>query len=580
MIIVSISNCEHDNAVAVADDYQILAAIQKERITRVKGDGSRPDVGSIYADLVAEALRIAGVSPDDVDQVVTSRGVVPFTLLRQTASSVLYHTQKLFGKTKLQSIARQMEKQKSVDLEGILNKGTYLEGFGLPGHLPLMDSNHHYAHALSALFFTDWDQALLYTADGGGDRTFYSAYHFHEGQLDTLYGGDEEMLSPRFSSAHSVGQVYGTMTEALGYRRNRHEGKLTGLAAYGKPLVCDEIKRFYTVRDDGLIETSFKSKQEMKQQITRIGQSVSPADAAASVQKFLEDTVLASINIFLQKTNAKRVGLAGGVFANVALNRRIADLPDVEEIFIFPGMGDEGLAVGGVYDFLLRRDGMDYWQSRRSRLRNVYWGGDHDASALFAQSATPVASNGKSPAQIAAALLAEGKIVAIYHGRMEFGPRALGARSILASPTDAGINQSLNDRLQRTEFMPFAPYVLEEDADELFEITPANRYAMSFMTITTQVREAWRDKIAAVVHVDGTARPQIVRDEDNPLYAQVLREFKGLTGLRALVNTSFNVHEEPIIHTPKECLRALDDGRVDYVLLANGVYESKNNRDS
>ena len=157
---------------------------------------------------------------------------------------------------------------------------------------------------------------------------------------------------------------------------------------------------------------------------------------------------------------------------------------------------------------------------------------------------------------------------------MEFGPRALGARSILASPIDGGINQTLNERLHRTEFMPFAPYVLEEDADELFNVTSTNRYAMSFMTITTEVKPAWCEKIPAVVHVDGTARPQIVRDEDNPLFAEVLRSFKGLTGLPTLVNTSFNAHEEPIINTPDNA-KALDDGRVDCVLIEECVYESK-----
>ena len=136
---------------------------------------------------------------------------------------------------------------------------------------------------------------------------------------------------------------------------------------------------------------------------------------------------------------------------------------------------------------------------------------------------------------------------------MEFGPRALGARSILASPSDHAINDNLNRRLERSEFMPFAPYVLDEDADKVFEITPVNRYAARFMTITCGVKPEWRAKIPAVVHVDGTARPQIVREQENPLYAQILRRFRDTTGLPVLVNTSFNVHEEPIVNRPAEC---------------------------
>ncbi len=155
---------------------------------------------------------------------------------------------------------------------------------------------------------------------------------------------------------------------------------------------------------------------------------------------------------------------------------------------------------------------------------------------------------------------------------MEFGPRALGARSIIASPADHAINDDLNRRLERSEFMPFAPYVLEEDAASVFDITPVNAYAARFMTITCGVKPAWRAKIPAVVHVDGTARPQVVRERENPLYAAILRGFRDRTGLPVLVNTSFNVHEEPIVNAPAECARALADGRIDFVVTEQAVY--------
>ena len=159
---------------------------------------------------------------------------------------------------------------------------------------------------------------------------------------------------------------------------------------------------------------------------------------------------------------------------------------------------------------------------------------------------------------------------------MEFGPRALGARSIIASPHDPAINDNLNARLDRSEFMPFAPCVLEEDAARVFEITPVNRYAARFMTITCAVRPGWRDRIPAVVHADGTARPQIVRDAQSPLLAGILRRFRDQSGLPVLVNTSFNVHEEPIVNRPQECLRALLDGRVDFVVTPQAIYASGN----
>lgn len=154
---------------------------------------------------------------------------------------------------------------------------------------------------------------------------------------------------------------------------------------------------------------------------------------------------------------------------------------------------------------------------------------------------------------------------------MEMGPRALGARSILASPLDRGLNDSLNKRLDRTEFMPFAPYVLDEDAEAVFEIDGRNREACRFMTITTQVRPRHREQIPAVMHVDGTACPQIIEKQTNPLYYEVLAEFKKRTGIFCLVNTSFNVHEEPIINTPSKALSALRDRRIDFLICETGI---------
>ncbi len=177
------------------------------------------------------------------------------------------------------------------------------------------------------------------------------------------------------------------------------------------------------------------------------------------------------------------------------------------------------------------------------------------------------------PAEEAARRVAAGQIGAIYAGRMEYGPRALGARSILASPQNRETHDKLNERLDRTEFMPFAPVVAAEHAAEIFEITDVNGYACGFMTITCKVREPWRSRIPAVVHVDNTARPQIVTRELNPLYYDVLAAYGRLTGVPVLVNTSFNVHEEPIVNAPAECVRALVDGRIDFVVTRQAVYE-------
>lgn len=562
MLILSL-NTSHDSSVVVAEDYRILAALQKERVTRVKGDKGIPNAATIEG-----ALSEAGVRPRDIDALLIPHAVYPthyfsYPLHRALGFALL----RLLGETpERNSFAPKRRKQ--------FNPKKIAQQVGMREETVLHIYSHHLAHALSALFFTDWESALLYTADGGGENVNYSAYHLHDESLDELYGPTRERSQKNL--VDSVGRAYGYMTEALGYRRNRHEGKLTGLSAYGEPEILDKLSKHFHVSGDGKIHSDFATVRQMREGMFAASRGVSPENCAASIQRLLENLVLASIRVYLRRTGVRHVGLAGGVFANVTLNRLIAELPEVDEVFIFPAMTDDGIAVGGVLDFLLKRDGIGHWLRQRHRLSDVYWGPgfDHRIDSAFSVPNVTRESTG-TPAEAAARLLANQKVVAIYCGRTEFGPRALGARSILMSPSDAKVNDKLNQRLNRTEFMPFAPVILEEDAEDVFDVNRVNRYAMRFMTITCPVKKSWRTRIPAAVHVDGTARPQIIRESDNPLYASILRAFKSLTGLPVLVNTSFNAHEEPIVNTPEECLRALQDRRVDHVVTKLGVYSLK-----
>jgi carbamoyltransferase len=298
-------------------------------------------------------------------------------------------------------------------------------------------------------------------------------------------------------------------------------------------------------------------------------------DVAASIQKVLEEVMLKSVRALLKKHPARHLGLAGGVFANVRLNRVLAEQLDLDEIFVFPPMGDEGLPVGGALAYLIKRDGVARWLGRRRRLDNVYLGRDYTKEADGALAAIPrLRRLAGHPIATAAKRLAAGEIGAIYTGRMEYGPRALGARSILANPSRRETHDLLNQRLERTEFMPFAPVVPAEKAAEVFDVNGVNSYACRFMTITCDVRPAWRERIAAVVHVDGSARPQTIAREANPLYYDVVGAFERETGVPVLVNTSFNVHEEPIVNTPGECAQALLDRRIDFVVTQQAIYEA------
>lgn len=561
----------HDNSAAVFEDYRLVAAVEEERLTRRKGSG----YGVPWL-AIDEVLRIAGWSRVDVDAIVTTRSFFHWHYYRQYPlyREVDYALRRWAGgaDTRLRDLIVHCQLRGTTDALSLFRVNTFLLENGFREDCKFDFANHHECHALAALFYTDWNDALLYTADGIGDNVSCSVRTLKDGKLDCQFGDDRWLLQ-RHPKRASIAWAYGFATEACGFKMFRHEGKLTGLAAHGEPTLAPAIASHFRLDDEGNIVADFKDERAIKRAIDNICHGQPREVIAASMQKAAEDVTLASIRRLLERSKARHLGLAGGLFANVRLNRLLAETLPIDEIFIFPAMGDGGISVGAGLCYLLQRDGLDTWLSKRRRLDDVYLGFDYNGriDELLGSSARRQPG---PPARVANDLLVAGKAGAAFVGRMEYGPRALGARSILASPADARINDLLNQRLARSEFMPFAPYVLDEDADKVFDITPVNRYAARFMTITCAVRPEWRDRIPAVVHVDGTARPQIIRQQENPLYADILRNFQAATGLPVLVNTSFNVHEEPIVNRPEECLRALNDGRVDFVVTEQAVYLS------
>jgi carbamoyltransferase len=568
MLILGVHSGYHDACAALFDEYRLVAAVAQERMTRRKIDGGRVPVEAID-----ECLAIAGAAKKDVGALVLGRAAFPARFYSHLPfdRALEAKVRRLVGKEKHKSMERECVRYRRTDSEAMFRAGDFLVSLGLPAGIPVRFFNHHEAHALPTLFHTDWDEALLYTADGGGDNVQYSHRVFRDGKLETLFGGDEELTRP--VRIDSVGLAYGYATQALGFRINRHEGKTTGLAAWGAPRFYDAIAAHFRVDECGRIASDFPDNPAMREFLFGLFKGAKREDVAASIQRFLEEFVLRAVARLLERSGARKLGLAGGVFANVRLNQRLAEELPVDEVFVYPAMSDQGLAAGGVLKFLLERDGLERWLERRYPLETLYYGRDFgDGIDRVLGQAAGVAPLPGAPVETAARLVAEGGIVAIYTKGMEYGPRALGARSILARPSDAAINDTLNKRLERSEFMPFAPVVAEEDADTVFKLGRAKAYAARFMTITAHVQPGWKERIPAVVHVDGTARPQTIRRAWNPLYYDILKAFERRTGLPILINTSFNVHEEPIINRPEECLRALADGRIDYVVTEKGVY--------
>ena len=568
MITLGVHPGNHDAAAAVFDGYRLIAAVALERLSRRKGDG-----GGIPDAAIDEVLSLAGLERREVDAVALTRTRLPWRFYTHFRGGRLIEgkVRGLLGTQKQKDLFLELRRSGRSRGEDIVDLDRLRGHLGVRPDALVHFANHHRAHALSALFFTDWEQALVYTADGGGDHLHYSAYVLKDGRLDTLWGDDAALHEP--IPVDSLGLAYGYATEALGYRINRHEGKLTGLAAYGTSRLHDALTERFRVDPHGRVSSDYESYQAMRRHIFALAEHAEPADVAASVQHLLESCISVSVDRIFAERRPRHLALAGGVFANVRLNRLLAESGAFNDVFVFPAMGDDGLAVGAALSLLLERDGLATWLDRRYRLADVYLGREHgDAIDRVLAAAPGIRQVSADPVAETVARLRRGQAGALYTGRMEFGPRALGARSILAAPDDATINDRLNKRLQRTEFMPFAPVVADADAGEVFDLPAVSRYAARFMTITCAVKPAWRDRIPAVVHVDGTARPQTVERAANPLYFDILAGYKAATGLPVLINTSFNVHEEPIVNTPAECLQALSDDRVDFVVTRGGVF--------
>jgi carbamoyltransferase len=418
---------------------------------------------------------------------------------------------------------------------------------------------------MAAACASGFDDAAVLTVDGVGHLGIHhTSGTFRDGVLSRTAVSDVP--------GTSAGWFYEGITSMLGFRPLRHEGKVLGLAAWGDPKPLHEaFRRALRCAPSGRALTSdFAGRPRADaERMAYLGELIrghSRENVAAAAQRILEEAIVPLVETALAESGTSRVALNGGVFANVRLNQRIAALPGVERVFVFPGMSDTGNSVGAALLALAALDSTAFAGARRP-LDDVAWGpGFDDAEIRAALDAAGLAYRhlpGERIAETAARAVHEGLVVGWFQGRMEFGPRALGYRSIVAAPVDADMHARLNDRLSRTDFMPFAPSVLAEAASTVFrDVTPAAHTA-EFMTITLEVVPEWRPRIPAVVHVDGTARPQLVRRDRNPLYHRLIEGYRDLSGIPLVLNTSFNVHEEPIVCGPGDAIRALVEKRID-----------------
>jgi carbamoyltransferase len=416
---------------------------------------------------------------------------------------------------------------------------------------------HHLSHSANAYYTSGFDQALIVTLDGYGSGLAGSINSGRDGKIERLHG---------LEYPHSLGTFYESVTSALGFKPSRHEGKIVGLAAYGDPEVLGDILRRRFVQNNG----GFRIVETNNIYFARLLASEFPKiDVAAAYQRVLEEVAVAYVTKYVKKTGLKNLVLSGGVVANVKLNQRLREIEGIEGIFIHPNMGDGGCGTGAA---LAEFAGQ---KPTRERINDVYFGPEYSEAAIVdaLKRAQLIFTQYKPIEPKIAMLLAAGKVVARFDGRMEYGPRALGHRSILYHAKEPAVNQWLNQRLGRTEFMPFAPATLYEHREACYKHIKGAEYAAEFMTLTFDCTDQMIRDCPAAVHVDGTARPQLVSATGSPGFHRILAEYHKLSGIPSLINTSFNMHEEPIVCTPDDAVRAFLQGNLDYLAIGDFLVE-------
>jgi carbamoyltransferase len=567
MYTLGINAVYHDPAACLVRDGRVIAAAEEERFSHVK-HGKRPIPFSTYLlpyQAIDYCLAEAGINLVEVDHVAYSYD--PYLLLGE-------HRQEATITLPLEPSAHPVpaEWEAAWDplfLASIVNAPRHLSG-GVPHHLAARFRGakaygpyqwhfveHHLAHAASAFLASPFLEAAVMTLDGRGERATTTYNLGYDNSLDRL----DQVNMP-----HSLGLLYEQVTEYLGFLPSSDEYKVMALASFGKPayqdIFCRLIQRGaggrYTIEPHNL-EALFGPRRQR-------GGRLEPHhfDIAHSLQKALEETVLELCDWLHRETGAADLCLAGGVALNCVMNARLRDLGPFKRIWVQPAAGDAGTALGAA----LCVDAAERGQCERAYVMDHAFLGpgyrDSEIEDFLRWSKLPYQKL-TNVAEAAADLLAEDKVIGWFQGRLEFGPRALGARSILASPIHAEMQTRLNEIKDREDFRPVAPVVLEEEAANWFVHAGVSPY----MLFVYDVRPEKAAFIPAVRHVDGTARIQTINRAQHPAYYDLLKAFQARTGVPVLVNTSFNTRGEPIVCSPRDAIECFWTSPLDALVIGS-----------
>ena len=571
MYVLGINAVYHDSAACLVQDGRVIAAAEEERFTRVK-HAKRPIPFATYElpfHAIDYCLREAGIRLVDVDHVAYSYD--PFLLLGR-------HRDEATITLPLEPSAHPTpaEWESAWDplfLSSIVNAPRHLAG-GAPHHLRARFRGarpdgpyrwhfveHHVAHATSAFFASPFDRAAVLTLDGRGEKAT-TTYHMGSGnQLERL---------GQVNVPHSLGLLYEQVTGHLGFLHSADEYKVMALASFGTPRYVADFRAIVQLGAGGQYTIQPPRLEERFGPARMRGEPLEQRhyDVAHSLQVVLEDSVLDLACWLHCATGSTNLCMAGGVALNCVMNARLRDRGPFKRIWVQPAAGDAGTALGAALwiDAQERGDG-----ARRFRMDHAFLGpayGDEEIEQFLRWSRLPYRRLA-GVADETAALLAQDKVVGWFQGRMEFGPRALGARSILASPIPATMQARLNEIKDREDFRPVAPVVLEEEAAGWF----AGAQASPFMLFVHDVVPDRAGRIPAVRHVDGTARIQTINRRQHPLYYDLVKAFQARTGVPVLVNTSFNTRGEPIVCSPRDAVECFWTSPLDALVIGSFLLE-------
>jgi carbamoyltransferase len=602
MYILGISAFYHDSAAAIIEDEELIAAAQEERFTRKKHDSSFP------SNAVKFCLTEAGISLTDLSAIVFyDKPFIKFERLLET-----YYA---FAPRGLQSFLSAMPvwiKEKLLLKKLILDELSHIEKLDKK-EVRLLFPEHHLSHAGSAFYPSPFEESAILTIDGVGEWATATICHGKGSNISIL----RELKFP-----HSVGLLYSAFTYYLGFKVNSGEYKLMGLAPYGNPD-SDEVERYRScimehlveIRDDGSIwlnqdlfdySTGLKMVREEKW-AKLLGFPVRKpeddlrqehCDLALAIQRVTEDIVFKMASEAKRLTGSKNLCLAGGVALNCVANGKLIKSEMFDGLWIQPAAGDAGGAVGGAYGAY-----HIYFKKERTlngsldKMKGSYLGpefSDHDIQNVVRKynAIFKYYDDADLLCDRVAELIVDGKIIGWFQGSMEWGPRALGNRSILGDARNPEMQKKLNLKIKfREGFRPFAPSVLMEEVQEYFDLNLASPYMLLIADVLEKRRKSlpenyhsfpWRDKlyhlrsdVPAITHIDYSARIQTVHKDTNPLYWQLINKFKEKTGYGVIVNTSFNVRGEPIVCTPEDAYKCFMRTEMDYLAMGNFLFDKQ-----